>query len=63
MNIIKTHPVEELGYRPNLTARALVTGKTATIGVLSHDTTLFGPASTLHSVQSAARNNGYRTVC
>jgi DNA-binding LacI/PurR family transcriptional regulator len=54
--------VEELGYRPNLTARALVTGKTATIGVLSHDTTLFGPASTLHSVQSAARENGYRTT-
>ncbi len=54
--------VEELGYRPNLTARALVTGKSATIGVLSHDTTLFGPASTLHSVQSAARDNGYRTT-
>lgn len=54
--------VKELGYRPNLTARALVTGKTATIGVLSHDTTLFGPASTLHSVQSAARENGYRTT-
>ena len=54
--------MEELGYRPNLTARALVTGKSATIGVLSHDTTLFGPASTLHSVQSAARENGYRTT-
>ena len=54
--------VEDLGYRPNLTARALATGKTATIGVLSHDTTLFGPASTLHSVQSAARDNGYRTT-
>lgn len=54
--------VKDLGYRPNLTARALVTGKTATIGVLSHDTTLFGPASTLHSVQSAARDNGYRTT-
>jgi len=54
--------MEELGYRPNLTARALVTGKSATIGVLSHDTTLFGPASTLHSVQSAARKNGYRTT-
>ena len=54
--------MDDLGYRPNLTARALVTGKTATIGVLSHDTTLFGPASTLHSVQSAARENGYRTT-
>lgn len=53
--------MEELGYRPNLVARALVTGKTATIGVLSHNTTLFGPASTLHSVQSAAREQGYKT--
>ena len=54
--------MEELGYRPNLMARALVTGKTATIGVLSHDTTLFGPASTLHAVQSAAREKGYKTT-
>ena len=53
--------MNELGYTPNLTARALVTGKTATIGVLSHDTTLFGPASTLHAVQSAAREKGYKT--
>jgi DNA-binding LacI/PurR family transcriptional regulator len=54
--------MQELGYRPNLVARALVTGKTATIGVLSHDTTLFGPASTLHAVQSAAREKGYKTT-
>lgn len=54
--------MEDLGYRPNLVARALVTGKTATIGVLSHDTTLFGPASTLHAVQSAAREKGYKTT-
>lgn len=54
--------MEELGYQPNLVARALVTGKTATIGVLSHNTTLFGPASTLHSVQSAAREQGYKTT-
>ena len=53
--------MNELGYSPNLVARALVTGKTATIGVLSHDTTLFGPASTLHAVQSAAREKGYKT--
>lgn len=54
--------MNELGYSPNLVARALVTGKTATIGVLSHDTTLFGPASTLHAVQSAAREKGYKTT-
>lgn len=53
--------MNDLGYRPNLLARALVTGKSATIGVLSHDTTLFGPASTLHYVQSAAREKGYKT--
>ena len=56
------HAMKELGYQPNLVARALVTGKTATIGVLSHNTTLFGPASTLHSVQSAAREQGYKTT-
>lgn len=54
--------MDELGYSPNLVARALVTGRTATIGVLSHDTTLFGPASTLHAVQSAAREKGYKTT-
>ncbi len=53
--------MDELGYRPNLAARALVTGKSATIGVLSHDTTLYGPASTLHAVQSAAREKKYKT--
>ena len=51
--------ITELGYRPNHAAKALVTGKTSTIGVLSYDTTLFGPASMLHAVQSAAREVGY----
>lgn len=51
--------MHEMGYTPNLAARALVTGRTGTIGVLSYDTTLFGPASTLHAVQSAAREVGY----
>lgn len=53
--------MQELDYRPNLAARALVTGKTATFGVLSHNTTLFGPASTLHAFQSAAREKSYKT--
>lgn len=54
--------MQELGYRPNMAARALVTGKTATFGVLSHNTTLFGPASTLHAFQSAAREKSYKTT-
>lgn len=54
--------MNELGYTPNLAARALVTDKTWTIGLLSYDTTLFGPASTLHAVQMAAREKGYKTT-
>lgn len=51
--------IKNLGYRPNHVARMLATGKTSTIGVLSHDTTLFGPASVLHAVQFAGRELGY----
>ena len=51
--------MEKMGYRPNLAARMLVTGRSSTIGVLSYDTTLFGPASMLHSVQVSAREVGY----
>ena len=51
--------MEEIGFRPNSAARALVTGQSSIIGVLSHDTTLFGPASVLHAVQFAAREIGY----
>jgi DNA-binding LacI/PurR family transcriptional regulator len=50
----------KLGYRRNLTARALVTRQTATIGVVAFDTTLHGPASTLFSMEEAARARDYR---
>lgn len=51
--------MEEIGFRPNGAARALVTGQSSIIAVLSYDTTLFGPASMLHAVQHAAREMGY----
>jgi DNA-binding LacI/PurR family transcriptional regulator len=51
--------MQELGYRPNLAARALVTGRSKTLGVISFDTTLYGPASTLYGIETAARNAGY----
>ncbi|MDO8645893.1 MAG: LacI family DNA-binding transcriptional regulator [Candidatus Planktophila sp.] len=51
--------MKELGYAPNLAARALSNGKTTTIGVLSYNSILFGPASMLHAVQNAAREIGY----
>jgi DNA-binding LacI/PurR family transcriptional regulator len=49
----------ELGYRPNFVARALVTGRSKTIGAVSFDTTLYGPASTLFGIERAAHEAGY----
>ena len=46
--------IRELGYRPNAAARTLVTGRTCTLGVITFDTTLYGPASMLYGVERAA---------
>src|SRR5579884_351016 len=51
--------MRELGYRPNYVARALVTGRSRTLGVVSFDTTLYGPASTLFGIERAAHEEGY----
>ena len=51
--------IEELGYRPNQAARALVTGRTRTLGLVTLDTTLFGPVATLYGIERAARASGY----
>ena len=51
--------MRELGYRPNSSARALATGRTRTVGVISFDTTLYGPASTLFGIERAAHEAGY----
>jgi DNA-binding LacI/PurR family transcriptional regulator len=51
--------MREFDYHPNLAARALVTGRTSTVGVVSLDSTLFGPASTLFGLEEAARAAGY----
>jgi DNA-binding LacI/PurR family transcriptional regulator len=48
-----------LDYRPNSVARALATGKSKTLGVVSFDTTLYGPASTLFGIERAAHEAGY----
>jgi DNA-binding LacI/PurR family transcriptional regulator len=50
-----------LEYRPNRLARALVTGRSQTLGVVSFDTTLYGPASTLLGIERAAHDAGYFT--
>lgn len=51
--------ISHLGYRRNTAARALVTRRSATIGVISPASPLFGPTSTLISVEWAARDAGY----
>ena len=47
--------IRDLGYRPNAAARTLVTGRTNALGVISFDTTLYGPASMLYGIERAAR--------
>ncbi|WP_270071330.1 LacI family DNA-binding transcriptional regulator [Streptomonospora mangrovi] len=51
--------IEELGYRRNSSARALVTRRTGVIGVVAFDTTHYGPAQTLAGIEHAARADGY----
>jgi len=46
--------IRVLGYRPNAAARTLVTGRTNVLGVISFDTTLYGPATMLYGIERAA---------
>lgn len=51
--------VDQLSYRPNAAAQALVSGKRSTIAVLARNTTRFGYAATLEGIEEAARAAGY----
>jgi DNA-binding LacI/PurR family transcriptional regulator len=51
--------IKSLGYRGNIAARTLATGRSHTMGVVSFDTTLYGPASTLLGIEAAAKDAGY----
>ncbi|MTV25105.1 LacI family DNA-binding transcriptional regulator [Nitriliruptoraceae bacterium ZYF776] len=54
--------MRELGYQPNSAARALVTGRSRALGVVSFDGTLHGPAATLAGIELEARQAGYRVI-
>ncbi|MGM1063040.1 LacI family DNA-binding transcriptional regulator [Saccharothrix sp. Mg75] len=51
--------IEELGYRPNRVARALVTGRSQLIGVVAQNTVLCGPASLLAAFEQVAAEAGF----
>lgn len=54
--------VEELGYRRNLTARALVTRQTSLLGVIWMGAGFYGPSSTVASIEVAARAAGWSAL-
>ena len=51
--------METLNYRPNRAARALVTSKSQTLGILVAGSPMYGPASSIASIEAAARARGY----
>ncbi|WP_425861011.1 LacI family DNA-binding transcriptional regulator [Arthrobacter sp. TWP1-1] len=51
--------IDELGFRPNAAARALVTQRFKRIGMVTIGTTLFGPTAILSGVEAAAKSAGY----
>lgn len=51
--------LDELGYRPNLTARSLKSGQSHRIGALMHEISQIGPARIIEGASAAAREAGY----
>jgi LacI family transcriptional regulator len=51
--------LDELDYRPNLTARSLKSGRSHRIGALTHEISKVGPSRTAEGASAAAREAGY----
>jgi DNA-binding LacI/PurR family transcriptional regulator len=51
--------IQQLGYRPNGAARALVRGRQQLIAVLSGNTTMYGYAAALQGIEEEAQRSGY----
>ena len=54
--------ISKLAYRPNAAARTLVTRRTHTLGVISCDTDLVGPASMLYGIEQAAAGSYFVSI-
>ncbi|WP_090004591.1 LacI family DNA-binding transcriptional regulator [Lentzea albidocapillata] len=51
--------IARLGYRPNRAARALGSGRSNSVTVVTANTTLYGYAATLQGIEEAARSEGF----
>lgn len=51
--------MQKLNFKPNPAARTLATRRSNTLGIVTVDTTLFGPAAMVYSFEQAARAAGY----
>ena len=51
--------IRQLGYRPNSAARALVTQRSGTIGVIGSKGGFWGPSTVHRTIQAAGRQAGY----
>lgn len=51
--------IQEIGYRRNRTAAALVTSRSTSIGILAAGSPRFGPVGTLMALENVARSKGY----
>lgn len=54
--------INQLGYRRNAAARALVTNESKLVGVIAVGSFLYGPVTTLSALEQAARRHGYMTL-
>ena len=51
--------IENVGYRRNTTATALVTSKSTVIGIITDGSPRYGPTATMLALENAAREAGY----
>ncbi|MFJ4209231.1 LacI family DNA-binding transcriptional regulator [Paenarthrobacter sp. NPDC089675] len=51
--------IQEIGYRRNRAATALVTSRSTSIGILAAGSPRFGPVGTLMALENVARKKGY----
>ncbi|MGN6325750.1 LacI family DNA-binding transcriptional regulator [Pseudolysinimonas sp.] len=53
------HALDTLDYRPNLTARSLITGRSHRVGAVMHEFEQVGPSRIVQGAARAARQAGY----